>query len=241
MKRKEEEPMTNKIRFSVQDGTALISMDDGKANAMNFDFFSEMGEALDRTEKEGARTLIITGRPGYFSGGLDVRLLTSLPPQEVNRLADTFARTMLRMFALPVPTVAVLSGHAVAGGAMLSFVCDLRFAVEGVYRIQMNEMVIGIPLPTWMLMIGRAVIPAQWLAESFLHGRAYLPMEALEKGLVHGLIEKDDDPIGSVTKRIEHLKGVNSQAYQTSKSRLRNADIERVLELLKDELPFKGL
>ncbi|RJR52655.1 MAG: hypothetical protein C4576_02440 [Desulfobacteraceae bacterium] len=232
--------MMARIQFSTQDGIALISMDDGKANAMNFDFFSELGEALDRIEKEGAGTLIITGRPGYFSGGLDVRLLTSLPPQEVNRLADTFARTMLRLFAFPIPTVALLSGHAVAGGAMLSFVCDLRFAVEGAYRIQMNEMVIGIPLPTWMLMIGRAVIPAQWLAEAFLHGRAYLPGEAMEKGLLHGLIGKDEDPAATVKNRIVHLKGVNCQAYRTSKSRLRHADIEQVLELLKDELPFKG-
>jgi len=229
-----------KLQYSTEDGIALISMDDGKANAMNFDFFSEMGEALDRVRKDGVRTLIITGRPGYFSGGLDVRLLTSLPPQEVNRLADTFARTMLRVFSLPIPTIAVLSGHAVAGGAMLSFVCDLRFAVEGTYRIQMNESVIGIPLPTWMLMIGRAVIPAQWLAEAFLQGRAYVPDEAVGRGLVHGLIEKDDDPIADAKSRTEHLKSVNLQAYQTSKARLRDADVQQVLELLKGELPFSG-
>jgi len=229
-----------KLQYSTEDGIALISMDDGKANAMNFDFFSEMGEALDRVRKDGVRTLIITGRPGYFSGGLDVRLLRSLPPQEVNRLADTFARTMLRVFSLPIPTIAVLSGHAVAGGAMLSFVCDLRFAVEGTYRIQMNESVIGIPLPTWMLMIGRAVIPAQWLAEAFLQGRAYVPDEAVGRGLVHGLIEKDDDPIADAKSRTEHLKSVNLQAYQTSKARLRDADVQQVLELLKGELPFSG-
>ncbi|PKN64253.1 MAG: hypothetical protein CVU57_15230 [Deltaproteobacteria bacterium HGW-Deltaproteobacteria-15] len=230
-----------KLQYSAEDGIALISMDDGKANAMNFDFFSEMGEALDRVQKEGVRTLIITGRPGYFSGGLDVRLLTSLPPQEVNRLADTFARAMLRVFSLPIPTIAVLSGHAVAGGAMLSFVCDLRFVVEGTYRIQMNESVIGIPLPTWMLMIGRAVIPAQWLAEAFLQGRAYVPDEALGRGLVHGLIGKDEDPIANAKSRTEHLKSVNLQAYQTGKARLRDADVRQVLELLKGELPFSSL
>lgn len=230
-----------KIQYSAENGTALISMDDGKANAMDFVFFSELGQALDLVENDGARTLIITGRQGYFSGGLDVRLLTSLPPLEVNRLADTFARTMLRLFTFPIPTIAVLSGHAVAGGAMLSFVCDLRFAVEGAYRIQMNEAVIGIPLPTWMLMIGSAVIPAQWLSETFLHGRAYVPEEAVERGLIHGLIRNGDDPIANAKTRTEYLKGVNLQAYKTSKTRLRHADVQQVLELLKDELPFKGL
>jgi enoyl-CoA hydratase len=230
-----------KIQYSIEDGVALIAMDDGKANAMDFEFFTEMGHSLDRVENDGAGRLIITGRPGYFSGGLDVRLLTSLPPQEVNRLADTFARTMLRLFSFPVPTIAVLGGHAVAGGAMLSFVCDLRFAVEGPYRIQMNETVIGIPLPTWMVMIGRAVIPAQWLAEAFLQGRAYAPIEAAEKGLVHGLIGKDEDGVAGAKTRTEYLKGVNLQAYQTSKTRLRGADVRQVLELLKDELPYKGV
>jgi enoyl-CoA hydratase len=229
-----------KIGYEIDQGMAQITMDDGKANAMDFAFFEEMGEALDRAEGDGAKTLIITGRPGYFSAGLDIKLMPTLSPAELNRLAETFARTLLRVFSVPLPTVAVCSGHAVAGGAMLALSCDLRFAVDGPYRIQMNEMLVGIPFPSWMLLIGRSSVPVQWFVEAFLHAGAYSPAEAVARGMFHGLIKEGEDPIARARVEAEKLKALNLPAYGTSKKRLRDADVNHVLELLKEELPFKG-
>ena len=228
-----------KIHYKLEKEIATITMDDGKANAMDSVFFEEMGQAIDRLEGDRAKTLIIAGRPGYFSGGLDVKLMPSLSPTELNAFVEIFARTILRIFSLPVPTFAVCTGHTVAGGAILAFSCDLRFAVEGPYRIQMNEMVIGISFPSWMLLIGRSAVPVQWLAESFLHGRAYSPAEAVEKGMFHGLIKNEKDVIAHARAQAENLKTLNLQAYHTSKKRMRGSDVEHVLELLKEELPFK--
>jgi enoyl-CoA hydratase len=228
-----------KIHYEMDKGISQITMDDGKVNAMDFVFFEEMGDALDRAEGDGAETLIITGRPGYFSGGLDIKLVPTLPPTELNRLAETFARTLLRVFSLPLPTVAVCSGHAVAGGAMLSFSCDLRFVVDGPYRVQMNEMLVGIPFPSWMLLIGRSAIPVGWFVEAFLHARAYSPAEAVEKALFHGLIAGGEDPVAQVKTQSEGLKALNLKAYEMSKKRLRDEDVKHVLEILKGELPFQ--
>jgi enoyl-CoA hydratase len=236
-----EEVTMKKIQYQLENEIATIRMDDGKANAMNFAFFEEMNQSLDRLENDGAKTLIITGRLGYFSAGLDIKLMPSLPPTEVNALADTFARTLLRVFSLPVPTIALCSGHAVAGGAMLFFACDLRFVIDGPYRIQMNEMMIGIPLPSWMLLIGRFAVPAQVFIEALLHARAFTPEEAVEKAISHGLIKQDEDALAFVMARTGHLKALNSDAYRTSKNRLRATEVEGVLRLLKDELPFTGL
>jgi enoyl-CoA hydratase len=228
-----------KIHYELKDEVALIRMDDGKANAMDFLFFDEMNKGLDRLEEDGAKTLIITGRPSYFSAGLDIKLMPTLSPTDVNALAEAFARSMLRVFSLPAPTIAVCSGHAVAGGAMLSFSCDLRFAVEGPYRIQMNEMMIGIPFPSWMLLIGRSAVPVEWFVETFLHSKAYSPVEAVERGIFHGLIKKEEDVMAHTRAQAENLKALNMHAYRTSKNRLRTSEIEHVLRLLKDELPFK--
>jgi enoyl-CoA hydratase len=230
-----------KIHYQSENEIATIRMDDGKANAMNFVFFEEMNQSLDRVEREGAKTLIITGRPGYFSAGLDIKLMPSLPPAEVNALADTFARTLLRVFSLPIPTMAVCSGHAVAGGAMLFFACDLRFVLDGPYRIQMNEMVTGIPFPSWMLLIGRFAIPAPLFVEAFLHARVYSPEETEQKGLSHGLLKGEEDAMAVAIARAAPLKNLNSHAYRISKQRLCAGEVERVLDLLKDELPFAGV
>jgi enoyl-CoA hydratase len=147
----------------------------------------------------------------------------------------------LRVFSFPAPTIALCSGHAVAGGAMLFFACDLRFVIDGPYRIQMNEMMIGIPLPSWMLMIGRFALPAQVFVEALLHARAFSPTEAMEKGISHELVKQDEDALAFVRARTEHLKVLNSDAYRTSKNRLRSTEVEGVLKLLKEELPFQGL
>lgn len=228
-----------KIHYELEDGVSLIRMDDGKANAMDFVFFDEMNKGLDRLQDDGTKTLIITGRPGYFSGGLDIKLIPTLSSARLSALAEAFARTMLRVFSLPMPTIAVCNGHAVAGGAMLSFSCDLRFAVEGPYRIQMNEMMIGIPFPSWMLLIGRSAIPVQWFVETFLHAKAYSPFEAVEKGLFQGLIKKEEEAVAYTRGQTANLKTLNMYAYRTSKNRLRASEIEHVLQLLKDELRLR--
>ena len=142
----------SKIKYTFEDEIARITMDDGKANAINWEFFEEMGEALDLTEQVEAKVLVFTGRLGFFSAGLDLKLLPTLSPEERGKFSTTFARTMLRIFTFPVPTIAACTGHAIAGGAMLTFACDRRFALDGPYRIQMNETIIGIPLPKWMFL-----------------------------------------------------------------------------------------
>lgn len=229
-----------KIYYQSEDEIATIRMDDGKANAMDFAFFEEMNQALDRLDRDGTKTLILAGRPGCFSAGLDIKLMPTLAPGGVNALAETFARTLLRVFSLPVPTTAVCSGHAVAGGAMLFMACDLRFAVDGPYRIQMNEMVTGIPFPSWMLLIGRFAVPSQDFVEAFLHARSYSPSETVGRGLSHGLIKEGEDWMAAPRARAVHLKSLNAHAYRTSKQRLYAKEVERVLEMLKDELPFPG-
>lgn len=227
----------DKIQYNTDQGIAHITMDDGKVNAMDFVSFEEMGNALDRAEGDGAKALIITGRPGYFSAGLDMKLIPTLSQSEFSKLGKALARTLLRIFSLPFPTVNICSGHAVAGGAMLCFACDVRFVVDGPFRLQMNEMLIGIPLPSWMLLIGRSAIPVPWLVDTLLHARAYTPTEAVEKGIFHELIKNGEDPLKFAKGQIENLNDLNPGAYETTKKRLREADTQHVLELLETELP----
>ena len=226
----------DKVTCSMEDGIARITMDDGKANAMDWGYFEEMGQSMDKAENNGAKLLVITGRPGFFSGGLDLKLLPTLSARELKDFATTFARTMLRVFSFPAPTIAVSTGHAIAGGAMLTFACDRRFALDGPYRIQMNENLIGIPLPAWMFLIARSAIPSRWRTEALLHARAYSPTEALERGIVNAVAQDVDSLAAHVEAATEELLTLNLPAYAASKKNSRQADIEHVLDLLKKDL-----
>ncbi len=228
-----------KISYTIENNRAEITMDDGKANAMDFNYFEELNSALAAIESSGSKAVIIKGRQGFFSGGLDLKLLATLAPNDIARLAETFARAMLRVFLYPIPTIAVCTGHAIAGGAMLAFACDRRYIIDGNYRIQMNEHAIGIPLPSWMLLIGQSSIPAGVLAEALLHAKAYTPREAHGAGIFHGLLDNGADIAASLDNEVNALMGLHLNAYSITKRRLRDQAIKEVLALLQDELSSK--
>ena len=225
-----------RIDYPRVDGLARITLDDGKANAMSVPWFVELGAALDRALADGAGALLVRGRPRFFSGGLDLKLLPALSPAGLRELSETFARTLLRVHAFPIPTLACVTGHAIAGGAVLAFACDARFATEGPFRIQMNEVAIGIPLPSWMLFIGESAIPATARNEFLLHARAYTPAEALARGIVDGVGATPEETERLASERATSLLQLNRPAYAESKRRLREAGTARALERLREEL-----
>lgn len=67
-----------KMHYTIEDKIALITLDDGKMNVMNREFFQELNDCLDRTLSDKASALIFTGRQGIFSAGLDLKLLPTL-------------------------------------------------------------------------------------------------------------------------------------------------------------------
>lgn len=225
----------SKIHYQLDGEIAVITLDDGKANTMNPELFSDLGKALDRAEADGASAVIFTGRPGFFSAGLDLKLMPTLSPQALRDLREALARMMLRVYSFPVPTLAALGGHAIAGGAVLAFACDLRFALKGSYRIQMSEVAIGIPIPTWMILVCSSAIPSRWRTEALLHARAYSPQEAFERGILDDLVEQDGDVLGRAKDKAIELLKLDRTAYETTKKRIREPDIHRGLELFKSE------
>src|SRR5438094_3667706 len=176
--------MADTIVYTVDGNVARITLDDGKVNAMSLPFFEALGAALGRAEREKPGAVVITGRPGYFSAGLDLKLMPTLAPDALRRMLLAFGRTMLRVFTFPIPTVAAVSGHAIAGGAMLAFACDLRFMAEGPFRLHLNEVAIGLALPTWAIVLAQAAIPPRRHTEAILHAPAFPPEEALERHIV---------------------------------------------------------
>ncbi|MDY6905993.1 MAG: enoyl-CoA hydratase-related protein [Thermodesulfobacteriota bacterium] len=228
-----------KIQYDMmqENGIARITMDDNKANAMDDVFFKELQQVLDQAEKDQPKIVLIKGRPGYFSGGLHLKYMMTLSQDELVQFVTQFARAMLRIYTLPVPTVAMVTGHAIAGGAMLAFACEQRFIVRGSYTVQMNETLLGISLPSWMLLIAGEAIPLQWQSEVLLHARSYTPEEIVEKEIFNGFLEGGERMMETLLPSIEPLLAINPKAYAATKNRMRPPEaIDRVLAVLKDEI-----
>ena len=223
------------IGFERDGECGVIRMDDGKANAMDAAFFAGLDRAMDEAEASGCRGLVFAGRPGFFSGGLNVKTLPTLDPGQLKELHRSFAHTMARAALLPVPTAAACAGHAVAGGFILALACDLRLVEEGPFRLQMNEVLIGIALPSWVLAITQPVVPPQRHTEVLLHGKAYAPKEAVAAGFFDELATPGSDLVARAKERLAPLASLDPQAYALSKRRMRGPAIERALALLPQE------
>jgi enoyl-CoA hydratase len=228
--------MAEAITYESTDKVAVITLDDGKVNAMAMPFFEGLGAALDRAERERPGAVVIAGRPGYFSAGLNLKVLPTLPADEFRHTMIAFGRIMLRVFTFPIPTVAAVTGHAIAGGAMLAFACDLRHVADGAFRIHLNEVAIGLTLPTWAIVLAQSAIPRRWHTEAILHARAYGPDEALERGIIDGVARPAERVLEQARATAASLVTLDQAAYAGSKARHRAMVVEWAEATLEKEV-----
>ncbi len=228
--------MADTIRYEASDSIAQITLDDGKVNAMTLAFFEGLNAALDRAERERPGALVLAGREGVYSAGLNLKVLPTLPPDQLKTTLVAFGRTMLRVFTFPIPTVAAITGHAIAGGAMLAFACDLRFMAEGPFRLHLNEVAIGLALPTWAIVLAESAVPPRRQVEAILHARAYTPDEALERNIIHGVVRPAGLLLDEARSAAAPLAALDQRAYATSKTRYRAMVVKWATEQLELEI-----
>jgi len=226
-----------KMHYTIEDKIALITLDDGKMNVMNWEFLQELNDCLDRTLADRASVLIFTGRQGIFSAGLDLKLLPTLSTiEEQLTFQKTFASTMLRVYMLPVPTIAAYTGHSIAGGAILSYACDRFILGDGPYKIQINEVANKMILTSWISLICRSSIPHQFWKEAMLHARAYSPREAFERGLVDDLVDGENKVMETAKELARDLFRLHGPAYAFTKKLMRQEEADKAFNALEKEL-----
>jgi Delta3-Delta2-enoyl-CoA isomerase len=169
-----------------------LRMNRPPVNALTGELLSRLREAIERAPRDGKRALILSGLPGKFSAGLDVPLLLTLDATTVAQLWRELYAVLESIARSPIPVVAAMTGHAPAGGTVLALFCDWRVMAQGDYKLGLNEVQVGIPLPPVILGgLQRLVGPrrAEYLGVS---GSLMSPQDALEAGLVDELAPVDD-------------------------------------------------
>ena len=208
-------------------------MDDGGVNAMDLAWCQAMQALLDRAEADDARGLVISGRPGCFSAGLNFKVLAGLPMPGVRETTDAFMETMKRVFLFPKPVIAASTGHAVAGGLMLMLAADIRLAAdETSSRYGLNEATTGVPFLGGTLGICRYGIPAQHHTEFILQGRVLDARACAERGVVHELVEAGG-LLERAGERLAELRDLSLEVYGTNKRLLREEAYESSVRMGK--------
>lgn len=138
--------MTAPVHYSTKDSLAVIRMDDGKVNALGPTMQRALGDAIDQAERDNAGALVITGNERVFSGGFDLKILTSGEVQPAIDMLRGGFELAYRLLSFPKPVVMACTGHAIAMGAFLLSSGDHRVAAHA-YNIQANEVAIGMVIP----------------------------------------------------------------------------------------------
>ncbi len=187
-----------------------------------------LGELDDAAADEKLRGLVITGAGPDFCAGADLKALQQLATRtfEENR-ADSrhLASLFARLHRHPLPIVAAVRGHALAGGSGLACVCD-RVVAASDARFGFTEARIGFV----------AAIVARFLVERagpraarelLLSGRRFEALEAQALGIVDELA-----PAADVVER--------AVAWLASLRRSSRSSIAAT-RLLLAELPGRGV
>lgn len=169
------------------DGIFELRFDRPPVNALSPDFVGTLIDALTEAPREGAQAIVLSGRPGLFSAGLDVPALLALDESAMRGFWKDFISLLGAIACSPVPVAAAITGNSPAGGAVMAIYCDYRVMAEGEFRIGLNEVQVGLPLPPIVhAALLRQVGPRQ--AERLgAAGLLITPEDALAVGLVDRL------------------------------------------------------
>lgn len=173
----------------IAHGTLLeLRLERPPVSALDPELIAALGRAVAAAPDRGVRALVLSGREGMFSAGLDVPRFLALDRGGVRKAWASFFLLMKSMASSPIPIAAALTGHAPAGGCVLALFCDWRVMAEGNFKIGLNEVQVGLPIPAPIYGACAHVVGAR-LAERMCTTAALMSAEEAHRiGLVDELV-----------------------------------------------------
>jgi enoyl-CoA hydratase len=221
------------VTYSLADGIATITMDDGKANAMSVRMLDAINKALDQALIDQA-VVVLTGRAGMFSAGFDLSVFKSDPAQLFDML-KAGALLSERILSFPNPIVIASSGHAVAMGSFLLLSADVRLGINEGAKVQANEVQIGLTLPYFAIEMCRQRLSPAHFSLTGITANPYTPVEALSAGFFDELVSAEA-LMDTARIRATRLQSLNREAFTATKLRLRQISLQLLRSAIEKDL-----
>ena len=220
--------------LAVEDGVAVITLDDGKANVFSDAVVARLEDLLDEVEAGPARSLVLVGRPGKFSAGFDLGEMTA-SLEGMRALVSRGARWWARLYGFGLPTVAACTGHALAGGAITLLACDVRIGADLPAKIGLSEVAIGMPLPKFAVELARDRLTKASFTMSTMGATVYDPAGAASVGYLDRVVP-EDELLAEALETARALGALSTGAFARTKTNVRGAVIAQVLAELDADM-----
>ena len=229
------------IQIKYCHNTVVITLAHGITNALSPELVTALTTCLKKVTNDSCITGVVlsSSNDKFFSIGLDIPQLYDFDKKEFYAFYHAFNRMCITLYTLPKPTVAAVTGHAVAGGCILALCCDYRFIAEGRRLMGLNEIKLGVPVP----------YPADCILQHMGVGTArdimctgafYLPEQLAEMGVVDQVLPLTD-VLPKAIEKAQTLGALPQKAYALIKrGRVEGVEQQILNRLTEKEQLFLG-
>ena len=217
------------VTYRLDDRVATITMDDGKANVLSLAMQATLHAAFDRATEDRA-VVVLSGRPGVFSGGFDLATVRAGGPDMVAMIRGGFELSA-RLLAHPYPVVMACTGHAVAMGAFLLLSGDYSVGAAGDYKLVTNEVAIGMTMPYTAIEISRQRLSPAAFNRALLLAETFHPHNGVEAGFLDHVVPTDQ--VHDTAHRLaESLAALDLNAHAATKLRARANALQAISDAI---------
>ncbi|WP_439127530.1 crotonase/enoyl-CoA hydratase family protein [Polaribacter sp.] len=217
--------MNEFVTYQSEENYAIITIKNGKANAISHEVIDGLNACLDKAIQEN-KVVIITGQQGMFSAGFDLKVMTK-SPESAKELVTKGSQLSLRMLSFAQPIIIACSGHAIAKGAFLLLSADYRIGTEGDFKIGLNEVQIGMTMHNAGIAIAKARLSEVYLNRSLNNAEIYNPKQAVTAGFLD-VIVPENQLLPTAIKVAELFANLHKKAHAATKLKVRKPHLENL-------------
>jgi Delta3-Delta2-enoyl-CoA isomerase len=224
------------VEYNVDGHVAVVTLNSGE-NRFNPSFLDALLGTLDAIEaRTAATTLVVHSSHGHiFCNGIDLDWLVPVIRQQEMAVAKGFFYRLnalfRRLLTYPLVTIAALSGHAFAGGAVLACAFDFRFMRSDRGFFCLPEVDLGLPFFPGMNAILSRAIPHDALIEMQLTGVRLTAEMCLAHHIVKGACPGNElmDAAMDFARQVDKQRAVVAELKtRLNRSVIRAIDVDDV-------------
>jgi enoyl-CoA hydratase len=207
-------------------GVVVVTIDRPPANAMDVSLLDDVLQAIEQVAGEVPRAVVLAGRPGFFSAGVDLKMVPLYGPDDQRRMVTRINAMALGVYELPCPVIGAITGHAIAGGLVLALCADIRIA-SSAGRYGLTEVKVGVGYPQAAIGVVAAELAPHAARLLALGSELTDGAECLRLGVFDELVEPDN-VLPRALERAAGLAALPTDVYARTKLELRGATAARL-------------
>ena len=212
------------VSIEQHDDVAVVRVDRPPANAMDPELLADAVAATEEIAAAGPGAVVLTGRPGFFSAGADLKVVPTLDADGQRAMVDGINGLCMSWYGLARPVVCAVNGHAIAGGLVFALCADYRIAAaDGRYGL--TELRAGVPYPTMAIAVVAAELSAPAARRLVLRADLVDAADLRELGAFDEVVPSDE-VLDRALVVARDLAALPSSAYAATKRRLRAPTLE---------------